>query len=255
MTAETVLPEAVGPCVLWTGPFDADGYGKQGSRKAHSVAWEAANGPIPKGLELDHLCSTRACVNVAHLDLVTHAENIRRMVARGNHWKQQVTHCPAGHAYDDPEHGVTWSGHRYCLTCRREQDAQRRASGGRGLTEFICVECGKLGRKVPSSTQRFCSRACKGAAQDRKVRCVLCGTQLPPLSGRKKTCSRQCEYLLRSQRRGEANNVSRLTDENVREIRLLLAQGQSQARVAKRFGVAQTTVGKIQRGVTWSHVA
>jgi hypothetical protein len=45
---------------------------------AHRVYWERANGPVPDGLEIDHLCYTPACVNPAHMETVTHGENLRR---------------------------------------------------------------------------------------------------------------------------------------------------------------------------------
>lgn len=45
---------------------------------AHRFNWEMANGPVPDGLELDHLCRNRGCVNPAHLEVVTHHENLRR---------------------------------------------------------------------------------------------------------------------------------------------------------------------------------
>lgn len=49
-----------------------------GRRLAHKVQWETVHGPVPDGLELDHLCRQRDCVNPAHLEPVTHAENMRR---------------------------------------------------------------------------------------------------------------------------------------------------------------------------------
>lgn len=70
------------PCWVWRLATTPNGYGHVvvGGRHAyaHRVYWEQANGPIHDGVELDHLCRVRACVNPAHLEPVTHAENIRR---------------------------------------------------------------------------------------------------------------------------------------------------------------------------------
>lgn len=70
------------PCWVWTGNFQTHGYGTitvdGKGRVAHRFRWEKVNGPVPDGLELDHLCRNRACVNLDHLEPVTHAENVRR---------------------------------------------------------------------------------------------------------------------------------------------------------------------------------
>jgi|SRR6516162_1033280 hypothetical protein len=93
-------------CWLWLGANNGNGYGVigRGGREAgqtyvHRVAWELAHGPIPAGLEVDHLCRTRCCVNVAHLELVTHRENNRRGETLSA-LNARKTHCPAGHPYD-----------------------------------------------------------------------------------------------------------------------------------------------------------
>lgn len=67
------------PCWVWQGYIAPNGYGKSRAAKfAHVAQWEITNGPVPDGLELDHLCRVPACVNPSHLEAVTHAENMRR---------------------------------------------------------------------------------------------------------------------------------------------------------------------------------
>jgi len=99
------------------------------SRNAHIVAYLLTVGPIPEGLELDHKCKVPFCVNPAHVEPVTHQENMRRAVeqlSRGSS-NRKKTHCPAGHPYS-PENTVFQNGdERVCLTCGRRRDKERRA--------------------------------------------------------------------------------------------------------------------------------
>lgn len=72
------------PCWEWQGSKDGWGYGtkydpKTGKpRRAHIVFWERENGPVPDGLELDHLCRNPPCVRTSHLEPVTQRENVYR---------------------------------------------------------------------------------------------------------------------------------------------------------------------------------
>lgn len=70
------------PCHIWQGSRLPNGYClcTRGGRQqyAHRWAWEQKHGPIPEGLQLDHLCREPDCVNPDHLELVTPAENVRR---------------------------------------------------------------------------------------------------------------------------------------------------------------------------------
>lgn len=74
------------PCWVWLGQIaPVTGYGLTYTgfvprRKvgAHRAVFEAHRGPIPTGLDLDHLCRVRACVNPEHLEPVTRGENLRR---------------------------------------------------------------------------------------------------------------------------------------------------------------------------------
>lgn len=90
-------------CLLWVGSRTHLGYGsfKFNDRTAcaHRVAWMLARGPIPVDLEVDHLCRNRACVNVEHMELVSHAVNMHRGNAPAGLNKRK-THCLRGHAFD-----------------------------------------------------------------------------------------------------------------------------------------------------------
>lgn len=113
-------------CWLWTGGRHRAGYGSFSLQtgvkiSAHRFAYELLVGPIPPGLQLDHLCRTHACVRPDHLEPVTQQENIRR----GEAGKQIAaiqrakTHCPRGHEYS-AENTYRNRGERACRTCGRD---------------------------------------------------------------------------------------------------------------------------------------
>lgn len=119
---EMVQPEPNSGCWLWIGAT-TNGYGVTSLNgvlyRAHRVFFEATHGPVKMGLQIDHLCRVRSCVNPDHLEAVTQQENIARGDG-GAHWRNK-THCPSGHPYSGDNLYLNSKGYRWCKTCRREQ--------------------------------------------------------------------------------------------------------------------------------------
>lgn len=120
----------VNGCWLWSGPLYWNGYGSisqatYGTGLAHRASYEHHVGPIPPGLDLDHLCRVRRCINPEHLEPVTHSVNIQRgFDARlGND-------CQRGHDQTLPD--ARWiepsTGRSFCRKCKalREKAGRER---------------------------------------------------------------------------------------------------------------------------------
>jgi len=123
----------LGPCWTWTGYTSGFGYGRvklrsgaQRTANAHRVFYECLVGPIPDGLQLDHLCRVRNCVNPDHLEPVTQRENVLRGVGLSA-VNARKTHCSQGHPLSGDNLKIEVSGRRRCLACRREVDRRRDA--------------------------------------------------------------------------------------------------------------------------------
>ncbi len=114
-------------CLLWTGEIIRNGYGRFFVRKnskkkirpmAHRWIFEYLKGPIPEGLELDHLCRTRACVEVNHLEPVTSRVNVLRGETEAARNKAK-THCKHGHPLSGDNLFYDSQGYRQCRICQR----------------------------------------------------------------------------------------------------------------------------------------
>lgn len=130
-------------CWEWTAQVGHHGYARYSqdskSRKAHRVSYEALVAPIPDGLVIDHLCRVRHCVNPAHLEAVTNAENIRRgeskPPASQNNRSALKSHCTNGHAFSGDNLRISPRGTRVCRTCQRTYSRESAARKRVGLTD------------------------------------------------------------------------------------------------------------------------
>lgn len=123
-------------CWEWQASRGSHGYGqiayKGKPRLAHRLSYELLAGPIPAGLDIDHLCRNRGCVNPGHLEPVTRSVNLRRGESGENVARIQraKTHCPRGHPYSGANLIIRPEGWRACRTCVRERSRSRRAKEG-----------------------------------------------------------------------------------------------------------------------------
>lgn len=183
-------------CWLWPGAVGHGGYGviswldqdtgRQRQAKVHRAAWAAANGPIPIGLTIDHICRVRLCCNPAHLRLLTNFEN-----AQDNGFSSK-THCKRGHelAGDNITLRTTPKGNtiRICRLCAvqrwwesreanlAKQQAKRRARGVQpGNHNGRKTHCPQGHEYTPENTYDWSDatrtrRACRACKIEREAR-------------------------------------------------------------------------------------
>lgn len=127
-TSPVWIPEDRGydtPCWIWQGALSR-GYGYHNHEPAYRTNYVERFGPVPEGLELDHLCRVTACVNPDHLEPVTHRENILRSSAPMAKQAKQ-THCIHGHPLSGDNLYTTKQGKRHCKTCTNRRGNEARA--------------------------------------------------------------------------------------------------------------------------------
>jgi len=109
-------------CWEWKGLYDHDGYGKFRTKNsyigAHRIAYELVRGKIPEGMELNHICRNRKCVNPNHLEVVTHQENMAKGIPR-------LCCKYGGHIFIPENTGYNKDGSRYCKVCHNKRGRER----------------------------------------------------------------------------------------------------------------------------------
>jgi hypothetical protein len=112
-------------CRIWIGTAGSPGYANREYGRitvegktayAHRVSYEEQVGPIPAGMQIDHLCRRPRCINPLHLQPVTPQVNMLRGTSPAARASRR-TQCTRGHSY--AEHSRVFGGRRYCVTCQR----------------------------------------------------------------------------------------------------------------------------------------
>ena len=120
--------EIIDTCWIWQGAKTraVNGYGRVrtsgGMKLAHREFYEHYIGPIPSGLQIDHICNKPLCVNPNHLETVTRSENQKRSVHRDKtHVNGRKTHCKNGHEFSPENTTIAkGNGQRRCNQCCRD---------------------------------------------------------------------------------------------------------------------------------------
>lgn len=120
--------DTVSGCWLWKGQRSDKGYGmiRRGNSglSAHRAIFEWFRGPIPNGLQADHLCRVRECVNPWHIEPVTAKENTLRGFGP-TAINARATVCKNGHALTEDNIYLSPRGSRNCRICRSDASRAR----------------------------------------------------------------------------------------------------------------------------------
>lgn len=219
-----VEAEPMSGCWLWIGHITRTGYGQftiwrpmlgLKTYRAHRVAYELYKGPIPVGLQLDHLCRMKSCVNPSHLEPVSARVNVLRgdtITARN----AVATHCSRGHLLiaENLRPRPSRPGRRECLVCYR-LTTNRSLNRRRNALRLEGTFCSK------------CRWKCTGQHRARK--------QSPAMVG-------------------EKNGHAKLTRAQVLEIRLRRGTGECLDVLAVAYTINRSHVWRLTSGKAWAHI-
>jgi len=124
-----------GDCLLWCGFATPKGYGhaqfESTNQPVHRIHWKLANGTIPKGYHLHHVCSNKLCVNLDHLQLMPasvhgrhHISTMEKARLLALDKKRNRLTCRHGHPWADETTEYVRVGRR-CIPCRRKARMDR----------------------------------------------------------------------------------------------------------------------------------
>lgn len=117
-----------GSCWQWIASKDRSGYGlflyQKRKVSSHRFSYILFFHDIPIGLEIDHLCKNKSCVNPDHLEAVTHLVNVRRGHSGNDNHESRKTYCPQGHQYSKENTRTYKNGSRACKECVRNRNRE-----------------------------------------------------------------------------------------------------------------------------------
>lgn len=135
LPSDDTLAAGKGPCWLWTAACQPNGYGVFTSfpftNLSHRVSYHLAGGTLVRGMQIDHLCRVRNCVNPDHLEQVTsRVNNLRSESTAGK--ANRTNRCWNGHEFNEANTYWTPDGFRHCRACgaanRRRKVARDKAA-------------------------------------------------------------------------------------------------------------------------------
>jgi transposase len=227
-----ILPDEPDSCWLWVGALNHNGYGYFNYRKrqwlVHRTLYYILNQKDPNDLLICHTCDVRSCCNPRHWFPGTHKDNQQDMARKGR--------AASGDRHPSkihPERLVRGERSHYAIL--KEQDVLK-------IREMYASE----NYSQPQLAKLF--NVCLGTVHN-----IIRNRSWTHLSS--PTSILQCGLRVKSLRsKGTANAMAKLTEDQVRQIKHLLAGGSTTSSIATQFKVKRETVYSIKKGYNWSHV-